>query len=413
MQYISTKKKQAPCSISKAMMQGLANDGGLFIPEYFPKFHMNDFDKDLNYSQFCAKLLAPFFKGDTLEAALPDLCFRAFNFPLIVKPLDDNTKIVELFHGPTLSFKDFGARFLAECFSQLSKNEVTIMVATSGDTGSAVASAFHQKPNTKVIVLFPLNKISERQQQQITCWGDNIHAFAVDGTFDDCQRMVKQAKNISTANSINIGRLLPQMAYYAFISLNEFRDTGVKTNFVVPCGNLGNVTAACYARACGFPIDQIVIATNANQIVPDYLETGLFQPKPSIQTLANAMDVGCPSNFERLTALYPTIHDFRDNLSAYSVSDAQISESIASIYNETNEIVCPHTATACSVRMHELMQTQKKWLIAATADPCKFESVIEPLINVKVPVAIALEKMLGMSGSFDVIQPDVPIPLNG
>lgn len=405
MHYVSTRGKQQPVTISRAMRQGLAGDGGLFIPKIFPSFNLEDFSQNLSYPQFCEKLLAPFFVGDALAKKLNKICEQAFDFPVPLKSLDDHTYLLELFHGPTLSFKDFGARFLANCFSQLSDAQMTIMVATSGDTGSAVASAFYKKPQVKVIVLFPKDKISKRQQKQITCWGDNVHAYAVEGTFDDCQKIIKSAKNISTANSINIGRLLPQMGYYAFTSLKHFKDKGVEPNFVVPSGNMGNVTAACYAKKCGFPIGRIVIATNVNRVVPDFLEKGIFQAQKTIPTIANAMDVGNPSNFERLQSLFPVFSDFQRALSAFMVSDDEIKETIADLFNRTGEIVCPHTATACYVRNHCLTD-DNDWIIAATADPCKFESVIEPIIKKELPVAPALKKMLDADEYYDVVTLD-------
>ena len=230
MHYFSSRNNNKRYQLSKAIQLGLAPDGGLFIPESWPTFNNDELSKETSYPVFCSKVLKPFFDGDPLATQLEGFCQQAFNFDLQLKKLNDNTYILELFHGPTLSFKDFGARFLAQCLNALAQHEkITIMVATSGDTGSAVAAAFHKQANIEVIILFPQGKVSKRQQQQITCWGDNIKAYAVQGNFDDCQRLVKAAFNdpdcqtkfnLCTANSINIARLLPQACYYAFISLH-------------------------------------------------------------------------------------------------------------------------------------------------------------------------------------------------
>ncbi len=412
MQYISTRDNQKKFTLSEAMLQGLSPDGGLFIPEFIPKINIENFNPFGSYSEFCEKVLAPYFKGDKLEAKLPELCRNSFTFDVPLHPLNNQTAVMELFHGPTLSFKDFGARFLASSLNELAtKDKITIMVATSGDTGSAVAAAFYQKPNIDVIVLFPENKISKRQQSQITCWGDNVSVFALQGVFDDCQRLLKQAfsdswwqskMHLCTANSINLGRFLPQICYYAYTSLRIFNDKKAKPGFIVPSGNLGNVTAAYYAKAMGFPIAGITIASNQNRVVSDYLETGEFNPKPSIATLANAMDVGKPSNFERLHYLFKDFETFKQNVAAYSVSDSQIKESILETYQQYDYVICPHTATANYARRYV---DDQLWVVVATADPCKFETIIEPIIGHALPIPESLQNILNRKTQFKVILP--------
>ncbi len=399
--FYSTRDKNNHKSVSAAILQGLAEDGGLFVPEYFPQINIADLDSKLTYPEFAAKILADYFKGDQLESQLSDICHNAFNFPLPVRELNENTYIMELFQGPTLSFKDFGARFLAECMTRLSKErKTTIIVATSGDTGSAVAGAFYQKPNIEVVVMFPKGQISKRQEQQITCWGENILSVAVNGTFDDCQKIVKQAfsdewftsrAHLSSANSINIARLLPQLTYYAYTSWQFFLKHGEKAGYIIPTGNVGNSTAAFWAKAMGFPIREISLATNANRVISDYLDNGKFEPRKSIATIANAMDVGNPSNFERLSYLYNTPEAFRANVKAFSVSDEEIKEIITEVNQKFNYVVCPHTATGYFVRKK---LDDKPWIIAATADPCKFETIIEPIIGNKLPVAPQLQALL-------------------
>jgi threonine synthase len=291
--------------------------------------------------------------------------------------------------------------------------KITIMVATSGDTGSAVAGAFYHKKNINVIILYPKGKISKRQEHQITCWGDNVVALAVEGTFDDCQRLVKAAFldpwwqthfHVSSANSINIGRLLPQMTYFAYHSFQFYQKHRAMPGFIIPTGNLGHATAAFWAKLMGFPIREIVLATNANQPIADYLKTGEFKPRPSIATLANAMDVGNPSNFERLTYLYPNWEVFKKQVKVVSSSDADIKKVIIEMYQEHGRIICPHTATALFAR-HQF--ADQPWIMVATADPCKFEEVIEPLIGQSVPVPTPMVAMLNKPSVIRVVKPEL------
>ncbi len=400
MYYLSTAAQTPPQGLSAAIRSGLAPDGGLFIPEALPKLSMSSFSTALSYPVFTQKLLEPFFKGDELESKLASFCDQAFSFPLPLKTINPTTFLLELFHGPTLSFKDFGARFLAEALNALAEQKITVMVATSGDTGSAVASAFSHKPQLQLIILYPRGKISARQEQQITCWDRNVLALSVDGNFDDCQKLVKAAfqdpwwqkkLQLSSANSINIARLLPQMSYYAYTSLQFYHHYQTAPGFIVPSGNLGNATAGFWAQALGFPIREIVLATNANLVIPDYLQTSHFSPRPSIPTLATAMDVGNPSNFQRLAALFPTFEAFKKNVRAFSASDEDIRQTILSMYQDYHTLVCPHTATACFARQK---LSKEAWIILATADPCKFDELIEPILKQPLPLAPALQAML-------------------
>jgi len=400
MNFISTRNKNIYSSLAEAIRLGMPEDGGLYVPEYLPKVNLDALASVANYSEFAALVLKDFFAGDVLAEQLSTLCQKAFDFSMPLEKINDNTFMLELFHGPTLSFKDFGARFLAECFNVLSQNKkMTILVATSGDTGSAVAAAFYRK-NVNVIIFYPAGKISPRQEQQITCWDENILALAVNDNFDDCQHIVKSAfndpwwqtkLNLSTANSINIGRLLPQITYYAYTSLKFFQAHQVQPGFIVPSGNLGNVTAAYWAKLMGFPLREIVIASNANRVISDYLASSQYQPRASLQTLANAMDVGNPSNFERLNYLFDSFKLFKENVQAFSVTDEEIKKSIKDFYQRYQKIICPHTATACSVR-NQL--SEKPWIVVATADPCKFETAIESLLQQKIAPSPQLQAML-------------------
>lgn len=409
MNYVSSRNRLYSLSLSAAIQEGLARDGGLFLPEQMPFIKNPVCLSTMSLPEFASALLEDFFKGDALASSLKSVCERTFNFIVPLKELDENTAVLELFHGPTCSFKDFGARFLAECLNSMSNCKKTILVATSGDTGSAVASAFHRKTNFKVIILYPQDQISAKQEKQMTSWDDNILACAVKGNFDQCQQLVKAAfqdpycqslADLSSANSINIGRLLPQMTYYARSSLQFYNKTGLKAGFIIPSGNLGNATAAYWAKAMGFPIRQIVLATNANRVISDYLEKGHYETRPGIKTLANAMDVGNPNNFERLARLFGSFKDFKENVRAFSVSDETIRQTIDRIYKQYNYICCPHTATAFHVRSQLDSQA---WIVVSTADPCKFDELIEPIINSKVPLAPQLEKLLEKPNKVTVI----------
>src|SRR5690606_20759361 len=310
------------------------------------------------------RLIQPFAADDPLQAQLAQICGEAFDFPVPLVALEGTAtplSVLELFHGPTCAFKDFGARFLAASMQRIrgeQAGKLTILVAASGETGGAVAAAFHGRPGVEVAVLYPKGLVSERQAQQLACWGGNVRTFAVHGSFDDCQRMVKEAflddslaasHQLSSANSINIGRLLPQMVYYAKASLEVWRATGERAIFIIPTRNLGNAMACVWARHVGLPIGRIVLATNANRPVNDYLDSGEWQPRTSVPTLASAMDVGNPSNMERLRSLYPQFQDLRSQVSAASVDDAQIRATIQRDAQTFSRVWCPHTATAAEV----------------------------------------------------------------
>ncbi len=392
--YVSTRSKNGErYSVSEAMLKGLAKDGGLFVPEKLPPIS-SDFTltKGLSYAMYTA--LKPFFEGDELVDELEDICADAFSFPLPLHESGDKRVFMELIYGPTSAFKDFGARFLACVMERLLKKrgeEKTILVATSGDTGGAVAAAFYKRDNLKVKVLFPKGRVAERQRAQLTTWGENISSYEVAGSFDDCQRMVKEAfmdpqysASLSSSNSINIGRLLPQMAYYAYASSLFTLKYGVKPLIIVPSGNVGNVTGAYWAKEMGYPIERIVLACNANRTIPDYLESGEYRPRDSVQTLANAMDVGAPSNMERLFDLYPTFSIFSENITAYSVSDDEIRRTIREVYDDEGYIICPHTA--CGERVRRDHFNDAPSIVVETAHPAKFNDIVEPLLGVTVPV---------------------------
>jgi len=427
MEFLSTRQGPA-VSIEAAIMSGTAPDGGLYMPASLPRLQAADFAGRESFADIAELFLAPFFAGSTLADSLSDICRDALNFPVPLKPLETGDmplSMLEIFHGPTAAFKDVGARFLAATMARIiaagkfAQPPVTILVATSGDTGGAVAAAFHRRPGLRVVVLFPEGRVSPRQQHQLTCWGDNVVSLSVRGEFDDCQRLVKAAfadtalstqHNLCSANSINVGRLLPQSAYYAKASLEHWRKTGEPISFIVPTGNLGNGFACVWARRMGMPIDRIVFATNANQTIPDFLASGQWTPRPSIATLASAMDVGDPSNMERLRALVGMdAESVGREITAYSVDDETIRDTIKKEYARHNLAWCPHTATGLYV-YRELPEQEKRnhqWAVVSTAHAAKFDTIVEPLLGIQVEPPPELAELLAWPSQFETIDADL------
>lgn len=412
MRFISTAG-DASADLAEALTSGLAPDGGLFVPEYLPRLDANALTGCDTLPATAHKTLAPFFAGSMLAEELPVICREALDLPLPIVPIPARRNgeapawLLELFHGPTAAFKDFAARFLAACLSRLRADDApdrTVLVATSGDTGSAVAAAFHRRSGFRVVVLYPDGKVSARQAHQLGAFGDNVHAFRVQGNFDDCQRLVKRALNdrelldqvpMTSANSISIGRLLPQISYYAHAAQRLFAETREAIDVIVPTGNLGNALAAIMAREMGLPIGQVTLATNANRSLPDYFAGGDFDPQKAIATLANAMDVGAPSNFERLAWLYRD-RNLRDaGIDAVSIDDERIRQTIIKTDRERGLAVCPHTACAMAAFQDRRQSGHNRpTLIAATAHPAKFEQIVEPLLGRDIPPPKALAALL-------------------
>ncbi len=410
LKFVSTRGGAPPVGLSDAIAQGLAPDGGLYIPTRLPSVDPAGVAGASRLPDIARSALGGFFEGDRLQPALGDIADAALDLTApttAVAACADPLFALELYHGPTAAFKDFGARFLAESLQRLetkAPRPLTILVATSGDTGGAVAAAFHRRPWVRVVILYPAGLVSPRQEQQLTCWGDNVVSLRIAGTFDDCQRLVKEAfgdsglgrrHRFSSANSINIGRLLPQMVYYVASSLDVERRTGAKASYIIPAGNLGNAFAAVWARALGFPIARIILAHNVNRTVPDFLKTGIWQPRPSIATLASAMDVGNPSNMERIRALYPSLDGIREQLSADSVDDATIRARIGEDFMRYGREWCPHTATAAEVYARLApVERHHPWVLVATAHPAKFNEIVEPIIGKPVSIPQSLDRLL-------------------
>lgn len=419
MKFSSTRGNAPAVGFSQALLQGLAPDGGLYVPPEWPASAAGAVAGE-SLPAIGARVIGPFAAGDALESSLPAILGEAFNFPAPLQAVGDSGRlsVLELFHGPTAAFKDFGARFLAASLARIERAQgktLRVLVATSGDTGGAVAAAFHRRAGTEVVVLFPKGGVSPTQQQQLTCWGDNVTSLAVRGSFDDCQRLVKEAfmdpalrarVEMSSANSINLGRLLPQTVYYAASSLAVMRATGQRACYVIPSGNLGNSVACLWAREMGFPIQRIVLAHNANRTVPDFLTTGQLLPRPSIATLASAMDVGNPSNLERMLALYPDARTLAEQVSAVSVSDEAIRARIRADFARYGQVWCPHTATAAEVyaNLPAAERDAHPWVLVATAHPAKFREIVEPLVG-SVPVPENLRRLYDLPSQFTEIDP--------
>ena len=422
MRFHSTRDLRLKAGFGAALEQGLAPDGGLYVPETWPEVEPAALRTAHGLAELAERLIGPFAAADALAADLGPICAEAFNFPGPLVPIEgEQLGVLELFHGPTAAFKDFGARFLAACLTRLragAGRPLTILVATSGDTGGAVAAAFHGRPGVEVVVLFPRGLVSPTQQQQLTCWGGNVRSFAVRGTFDDCQRLVKQAfldeplraaRALSSANSINLGRLLPQAVYYAASTLALAGPRGEPVSYIIPSGNLGNAVACIWARRLGLPIGEVILAHNANRTVADFLTDGHWQPRPSVATLASAMDVGNPSNMERLRALYPQLEALRGAVSACSVDDEAIRARIASDYRRLGRIWCPHTAVAAEAyaRLPEARRRAGRWVLVGTAHPAKFREIIAPLIGRDVPLPPALAALFARPSVFEEIDADL------
>ncbi|MCL4130348.1 UNVERIFIED_CONTAM: hypothetical protein GTU68_066575 [Idotea baltica] len=396
MNYYSLNNKAKEVSFKDAVIKGLAEDKGLYFPKKINSISKEIIENINSYSneEIAYKAIEQFVGNEIPELTLKEIIddVLSFDFPLV--DIEENIKTLELFHGPTMAFKDVGARFMARCLGYFNKNndkEVTVLVATSGDTGGAVAHGFLGVKNVKVVILYPSKKVSEVQEKQLTTLGQNISALEVDGTFDDCQAMVKKAfldtsitdsKQLTSANSINVARWLPQMFYF-FFAYKQLKDKNKKLAFSVPSGNFGNICAGMMAKKLGLPIHQFIAATNINDVVPNFLETGLYNPKPSHQTISNAMDVGDPSNFIRIQKIYDNNLDtLKKDLYSYSFTDEVTKEAMQHIYKNCNYITDPHGAVGYLGSKSYLEKNQDtQCIFLETAHPVKFLDVVEPVIN--------------------------------
>ncbi|QFZ53532.1 threonine synthase [Oceanihabitans sp. IOP_32] len=409
MNYYSLNKKAPNTSFKEAVIKGLAPDKGLYFPEEIKPLPPSFFDNisTLSHTEIAFEAIKQFVSPDIPEATLKSIVEDTLNFDFPVVPLSDNISTLELFHGPTMAFKDVGARFMARCLGYFNRNnskEVTVLVATSGDTGGAVAHGFLGVKGVKVVILYPSGKVSDIQEKQLTTLGENITALEVDGTFDDCQAMVKTAfldenltskMQLTSANSINVARWLPQLFYFMF-AYKQLHKTQNDIVFSVPSGNFGNVCAGMMAQQLGMPIKHFIAANNENNVVTRYLETRDYKAKPSVQTISNAMDVGDPSNFIRIQEIYKNkFETLKDNLSSYSFSDEETKQALLEIYNNFNYVADPHGAVgylACKAYLKENPNAHCVFL--ETAHPTKFLDVVEEVIQEKQALPPQIEAVM-------------------
>jgi len=405
MNYYSLNRKAPKASFKDAVIKGIAPDKGLYFPETITPLPRSFFDKidELSYQEIAFEAIQQFVSPDIPANILKQIIDETLSFDFPIEKLNENISVLELFHGPTMAFKDVGARFMARClgyFNQNNTNEVTVLVATSGDTGGAVANGFLGVKGVNVVILYPSGKVSDIQEKQLTTLGKNIKALEVNGTFDDCQAMVKRAfldeeltnkMQLTSANSINVARWLPQMFYFMFAYKNlhnKYEDVV----FSVPSGNFGNICAGMMAQQLGLPIKHFIASNNVNKIVTDYLQTQTYTPKPSIQTISNAMDVGNPSNFVRIQEIYKNnFETLKDNLTGYSFSDKQTKEALKEIYNEYSYIADPHGAVGyLGAKLFLEKNPDVHCVFLETAHPTKFLDVVEETIreNVDLPKQI-------------------------
>jgi threonine synthase len=392
MQWISTRGSSPPISFIDALFAGTAPDGGLYMPERLdpvPRAALESI-RGADIVTTGSVIGAHLLRDEITPAAMASLVRDALDFPVPLVQVNERVWSLELFHGPTLAFKDVGARVQARLLHHFTDGTpLTILVATSGDTGSAVAQAFHRVPDARVVVLYPKGKVSDVQEAQMAALGDNVTALAIEGTFDDCQRLVKQAFAdddlrrhvwLTPANSINLGRLLPQVFYY-FLLASHDQDGGPVVS--VPSGNFGNLTAGLIAKRLGLRVCRFVAATNVNDAVPNYLHSGRYEPRPSIRTVANAMDVGAPSNFERMQSLYGgDVDALRRDIVGFAYDDARVIEEIGRVYRTYRYLLDPHSAIAWLALQEQLAHDPKaQGVFLSTAHPAKFREVVEPAIG--------------------------------
>jgi threonine synthase len=422
MKFVTTRSGP-PVSFTTALFEGLAPDGGLYVPEHIERWADHELARlsRRTLTEIGLRVLRPFARGDVDAATLEAVVVEALNFPIPLVEVEPNIYALELCHGPTLAFKDVGARVMARLMATVHEADepLTVLAATSGDTGSAVAHAFHKVPGTRVVILYPDGRVSPTQEAQLTMFNGswtNVRAYAVAGSFDDCHRLTRQAfadvelrkrMRLTSANSVNIGRLLPQMVYYFHAAAQLSAQEIV---FSTPSGNFGNLTAGLIAMRSGLNVSRFIAATNANDIVPTYLETGRFEPRASVHTIANAMDVGNPSNFERMSWLYGGDADaMRRDIAGCCYTDDQVRETIRKVFETRGYLLDPHSAIAYMAATEYLAsgvnsqhgvsgfsRTNVSAVFLATAHPAKFAEIVEPIIGRPVdkpaPLAQALAR---------------------
>jgi threonine synthase len=415
MRYYSLNKQSPVVDFAAATILGQAPDKGLYFPETIPQVSKALIDNIENYSNeaIALEVIAPYIGDAIPKDVLQKIVSETVNFEIPLVKITDSIFSLELFHGPTLAFKDIGARFMSRCLGyfathsaslRASKEKIVVLVATSGDTGGAVANGFYDVEGVEVVILYPSGKVSSVQEKQLTTLGKNIHALEVDGTFDECQQMVKavfadvelnKKIKLTSANSINVARWLPQQFYYFYL-WKQWKDKINSPVVTVPSGNFGNICAGLLAQQSGLPIKQFIAACNANDTVPEFLRSGNYQPKKAVATISNAMDVGDPSNFIRIMEIFhQQIDGLKKTLTGYTISDNQTKATLIAVLKEHNYLLDPHGAVAyAALQQYQTQHTNTKGVILETAHPVKFYDVIEPLINKTVPVPAIIASQL-------------------
>jgi threonine synthase len=410
MKFYSLNNPDLQASFKEAVIAGIAPDKGLYFPESITPLPKDFFEKieQLSDHEIAFKAIHQFVNADIPNAVLKEIIANTLDFDFPVVPVEENVATLELFHGPTMAFKDVGARFMANClgyFSQGEMQDVTVLVATSGDTGGAVANGFLGVDGVKVVILYPSGKVSDIQEKQLTTLGQNIEAMEVDGTFDDCQRMVKTAfldteitdhKKLTSANSINVARWLPQLFYFLF-AYKQAKSKGKEIVFSVPSGNFGNICAGMVAQKLGMPVKHFVAATNVNDVVPKFMENGIYEPVPSKATISNAMDVGDPSNFVRIQHLYQgNLESLRANLSSYSISDAETRKAMKHVHSDSGYVMDPHGAVGyLGLKEYQKTHPNTYGIFLETAHPVKFLDVVEDTLGLSPEIPPQIQKVMG------------------
>jgi len=400
MQLYSTNNKNLRCSFKQAVLKGISEDGGLFMPVIIPAMP-NVFFKEISemsFREIAFKVSKTLLQDEIPLIDLKKIVDESISFDAPLVKLDEANHVLELFHGPTLAFKDFGARFMAKTLSYFrDEKEITILVATSGDTGSAVANGFYNVDGIKIVLLYPSGKVSKIQEQQLTTLGGNVTALEVEGNFDDCQRLVKQAfadqqlnelLNLSSANSINIARLIPQSFYY-FYAYSQLINKQKEIVFSVPSGNFGNLTAGLIAYKMGLPVKNFIASVNSNDVFPNYISEGRFEAKPSVQTISNAMDVGNPSNFARLSNLFGDDYAvIKSLIKSFSFSDDETKNAIKEVEEKFNYVIDPHGAVGYLglQKYYKEVRNECNGIILETAHPAKFKSTVDEVLNIDLPL---------------------------
>ena len=409
MNYYSLNRKAPSTSFKDAVIKGLAPDKGLYFPERITALSDDFFNNidELPYNEIAFEAIKQFVEPDIPESILKTIIEETLSFDFPVVELNKSISTLELFHGPTMAFKDVGARFMARCLGYFNKDkneEVTVLVATSGDTGGAVANGFLGVKGVNVVILYPKGKVSDIQEKQLTTLGQNIRALEINGVFDDCQDMVKRAfldeeltskMQLTSANSINVARWLPQMFYF-FFAYKQLKSKYDNIVFSVPSGNFGNVCAGMMAQQLGLPIKHFVASNNENNVVTEFLKTQLYQPKPSVQTISNAMDVGNPSNFIRIQEIYKNnFEDLKENLSSYSFSDEETKTAMQEIYSNYNYVADPHGAVGyLGAKAYLKENPETHCVFLETAHPTKFLDVVEGVIQQKQELPAQIKEVI-------------------